>query len=121
MTITITPEQIEQISNTIGKRWTLENFGNYYNIIDTKTGQHSNNGGDYNFASYHMKNAIETAYLNLIGKNSLYLDWQTSGVDETNKRKSYISCIVWKVEELLCGFTDDARKAATERIMKSIG
>ena len=102
--IKITVGQVKQITLDVSKRWEFKNHNSYYNCIDNKTGQQSNDGGNYNFAHYHFQNFVEYKYLQMINKNSLYLDWQTVGVDNSNSRKTYIKEIQYKVVELLCGF-----------------
>lgn len=113
----ITNAQVKQIAVEISKRWKFKNFGSYYNCIDTKTGQESNRGGDKNFAHYYFTNAVEFAYLKLIGEDYTYFDWQRHGVQETNDRKHYASCIAWKIEELLCGFTCEGRKTSYKTLI----
>lgn len=108
---TITNRQVKEIAKEVSKRWRFVNHDSYYNCIDTKTGQQSNQGGDYNFASYHFMNKVEAMYLNFINENALYFDWQTNGVKETNERKSYVFRIENKVVELLCGFTTQKQAA----------
>lgn len=100
----ITVAQVKEIAKEISTRWTFVNHGSYYNCIDTKTGERSNDGGDGNFASYNFICRVETLYLKMIGKDYSYFDWQSQGVDETNERKNYIFSIRDKVVELLCGF-----------------
>lgn len=115
----ITNGQVKQMASEISKRWKFENHGSYYNCIDTKTGQRSNDGGAKNFAHYNFTNAVECAYLKLIGENYTYLDWQKHGVTETNDRRSYIMCISCQIEKLLCGFTHEGREMAYERLRNS--
>jgi len=100
----ISLKQVKQIASEISKRWKFVKHSSYYNCIDTKTGQESNVGGDYNFASYHFNNAVEAMYLSMIGENALYLDWSTVGVKESEERKSYIYKIRKEIVRLLCGF-----------------
>jgi len=113
----ITNGQVKQIAETISKRWKFVNHGSYYNCIDTKTRQSSNQGGDYNFATLYFHHAVESEYLKLIGEQTSYLDWQMYGVPATTDRKTYIFCIEWKVIELLCGFKDSGRDACYERLI----
>jgi hypothetical protein len=117
--IKITNSQIQQIANEISKRWKFENFGSYYNCIDTKTGQESNQGGAGNFASYHFNNAVESLYLNLIGEDNLYFDWQKHGVKETNDRKDYVKCIAYEIEHILCEYTNKGRTLVYEKLLQS--
>ena len=100
----ITDEQVNQIALEIGTRWNLINRGSYYNVIDTKTGQSSIAGGDKNFASYNMLCKIEMMYLQMIGENALYFDWQSNGVEASNTRKNYVFNITDEVVKILCGF-----------------
>lgn len=100
----ITNGQVKQIALEISKRWKLQNRGTYYNVIDTKTGKSSIEGGDKNFSSYHMYCKIESMYLHLIDENALYFDWVTSGVECSLDRKNYAFKIKYKVVELICGF-----------------
>ena len=88
----ITNGQVKQMASEISKRWKFENHGSYYNCIDTKTGQRSNDGGAKNFAHYNFTNAIECAYL---------------------------MCISCQIEKLLCGFTHEGREMAYERLRNS--
>ena len=101
---TITVGQVKQIASEISKRWQFVNHSSYYNCIDTKTGQCSNQGGKYNFASYHFLNRVESMYLQLIGETALYFDWQSCGVENVNNRKNYVCRIKDEVVKLLCGF-----------------
>lgn len=117
--IQITKGQVKQIAAEISKRWKFENHGTYYNCIDTKTGQRSNDGGDKNFAHYYFSNAVECAYLKLISEDYSYFDWQKHGVAETEDRKSYAMCIACEIEKLLCGFTSECREMARERLLTS--
>lgn len=94
----------KQIALEISKRWNLVNRVDYYNVIDTKTGQSSIEGGDKNFASYSMYCKIEMMYLQMIGENALYFDWQPNGVEVSNNRKNYVFKINDEVVRLLCGF-----------------
>lgn len=96
--------QVKQIALEISKRWNLVNRGVYYNVIDTKTGKSSIEGGDKNFASYSMYCKIEMMYLKMIGENALYFDWQSNGVEVSNNRKNYVFKIKDEVVRLLCGF-----------------
>lgn len=111
--------QVKQIAAEISKRWKFENHGTYYNCIDTKTGQRSNDGGDKNFAHYYFSNAVERAYLKLIGEDYSYFDYQKHGVAKTEDRKSYTMCIACEIERLLCGFTTEGREMAKERLLNS--
>lgn len=104
----ITQGQVKQIALEISKRWKFVNYGNYYNCIDTKTNQQSISGGDYNFASYHFQNKIESQYLKLINENSLYFDWSQAGVKVTEERKMYLLKVRYKVIHILCGFVSDS-------------
>lgn len=117
--IQITNGQVKKIATQISKRWKFVNYGTYYNCIDTKTGQQSVMGGDKNFAHYHFKNAVESAYLKLIGEDYTYFDWARHGVHETNDRKGYVFCICNKIEELLCGFTSEGRVAAYNKLINT--
>ncbi len=115
----ITNGQVKQIAAEISKRWKFENHGIYYNCIDTKTGQESNRGGKHNFAHYSFTNAVEFAYLELIGKDYSYFDYQNSSVLESNDRKSYCMSIACEIEKLLCRFTHEGREMAHERLINS--
>jgi len=101
----ITKGKVKQIALEISKRWNLVNRNSYYNVIDTKTGQSSIEGGNINFSSYYMYCKIEFMYLQMIGENALYFDWQTNGVDISNNRKNYVFKIKDEVVRLLCGFS----------------
>ena len=101
----ITKGQVKQIAREISKRWNIINKNSYYNVIDTKTGQSSIEAGDKNFSSYYMYCNIEFMYLKMIGENSLYFDWQSTGVDISNNRKNYIFKIKDEVVRLLCGYS----------------
>lgn len=96
--------QVKQIAFEVSKRWNLINRNSYYNVIDTKTGKSSIEGGDKNFSSYHMYCKIEFMYLQMIGENALYFDWQSNGVEVSNNRKNYVFKIKDEVVSLLCGF-----------------
>lgn len=101
----ITIGQVKKIASEVSKRWKFVNHNSYYNCIDTKTGQKSNDGGDYNFASYYFDYKVECLYLEMIGENYNYLkDWQTYGVKETQERQRYMYKIQMEVIKLLCGF-----------------
>ena len=100
----ITHGQVRVIALEISKRWNLSNRGSYYNVTDTKTGQSSIEGGDKNFSSYYMYCQIEYIYLQMIEENALYFDWQSNGVEVSNKRKNYVFRIKDEVVKLLCGF-----------------
>ena len=101
----ITKGQVKQIAAEISKRWNLVNRNSYYNVIDTKTGICSIEGGDKNFSSYYMYCKIEYLYLQMIGENALYFDWKINGVDTSNNRKNYVFKIKDEVVRLLCGFS----------------
>jgi hypothetical protein len=100
----ITLGQVKQIALEVSKRWKFVNHGSYYNCVDTKTKQSSNQGGNYNFASYNFWCKVELMYLAFIGENSLYFDWQLNGVDVSNNRKIYVYKITEEVVKMLCGF-----------------
>ena len=100
----ITNGQVKQISAEIAKRWKFKNHGSYYTCTDTKTGQKSNEGGKYNFASYHFHFKVQEMYLKLIGENPTYMDWNSQGVKEVEERKYYVLRIKNRIVELLCGF-----------------
>jgi len=97
---TITIGQVKEIAKTISKRWKFVNRGSYYNCIDTKTGQQSIQGGDYNFASYWFKNKVEDMYLAMIGEDTRY----TRSCSERDKRerRQYLYRIQNEVIRLLC-------------------
>ncbi len=96
--------QVKEIANQISKRWKFDNHNSYFNCIDVETGQRSNDGGDYNFASKRFNDRVESLYLNMIGENSLYFQWSEVGVTESNERKTYLMKIQYKVVFLLCGY-----------------
>ena len=100
----LTDNQIKDIAKSISKRWEFENHHTHYNCIDTKTGKHSNNGGDKNFASYFFNNSVQRHWLECIGEKPSYFDWQLHGVNETNQRQSYQFELQRRIVEILCGF-----------------
>ena len=101
----ITIGQVKVIAKEISKRWQFVNHGSYYNCIDKKTGQESNHGGDYNFASYWFKNKVEDMYLHMIAEDTRY----TRSCTEKDKRQRwlYLYKIQKEVVRLLCGFTGE--------------
>ena len=101
----ITKGQVKQIALEISKRWNIVNHNTYYNVIDTKTGQSSIEGGNKNFSSYYMYCKIESMYLQMIAENAWYFDWQINGVDISHNRRTYVFKIKDEVVKLLCGFS----------------
>ena len=101
---TLTEAQISAIAVNVSDRWQFTNYGSYYNITDTKTGQRSNDGGDRNFASYNLHNSITSLYLKAIGETYSYLDWQVNGVAFTNEIQAYLFRINLSVVKILCGY-----------------
>jgi hypothetical protein len=67
----LTNTQIESIVTEVSKKWNVVNHGNYYKIIDKKTGQNSNEGGSKNLISYHFYDKIESMYLQLINEHQV--------------------------------------------------
>jgi len=104
MTTQITLGQVKQIAAQVSEKFSLVNRGTYYNVIDIKTGKSSIEGGKGNLTSYFMDDLIQYLYLQMIGENGLYLDWQINGVDISNERKNYIIKIKIKIVELICGY-----------------
>lgn len=100
----ITIGQVKKMALEISKRWGFVNHGTYYNCIDTKTGQQSTMGGDRNLASYHFECEVERLYLELIGENNLYFNWQSVGVNVSEARKNYVWKIKDEIVRHLCGF-----------------
>ena len=100
----ITIKQVKQIALLVSSNYEFVNHSTHYNIIDKKTKQSSNQGGRKNLVFADFSNLVEYAYLNMIGENDLYFDWQKFGVDVSNQRKSYVSKIKYKVVELICGY-----------------
>lgn len=83
-------EEIKAIILQVSRRWEVHSVGEYYNVIDHQTGQQSTQGGDYNFATYHLNCEIERLYLILIDKDPRYLDWYTVGIDPARARREYV-------------------------------
>jgi hypothetical protein len=96
--------QVKQIALEVSKKYDLVNHGTHYNIINKKTRQSSNQGGDQNLTSYDFYCLIEFQYLKLINEKSQYFDWQMNGVGVTNDRRNYTFKIKEKVVEILCGY-----------------
>ena len=102
--IKLNDEQVNQIAAKVGERFTIENYGTYYNVTDTDTGERSNDGGDYNFATFNMYKTVETLYLSAIGQTHLYFDYQTSGVKQAKHRRGYVMMLKREVVRILSGF-----------------
>jgi hypothetical protein len=100
----ITIKQVKQIALSVSAKYEFVNHGTHYNIIDKKTRQSSNEGGRKNLVYGHFCNLVEYEYLNMIGENGLYFDWQKFGVEISNERKSYVYKIQYKIVELMCGY-----------------
>ena len=98
---TLTSTQVQEIASQIAQRWEFIDYGSYYNCIDTKTGQRSNNGGDYNFSHYNFHNMVEVLFLSSVGEKYNYFDWQLNGVSESNERKGYIFNLCREIVDIL--------------------
>lgn len=105
----VTIGQVKQIAKLVSEKFEFVNHGSYYNIINKKTRQCSNQGGRNNLVYGHFCNLVEFEYLNMICENGLFFDWQIHGVDISNERKSYVYRIQYKVVELLCGFKTELK------------